>query len=90
MGYGERLTVPRDEPGKGRCRSEGEEGGKNVDMSQALKLCAKHAGDRQDLSLHSRRSGGTVLRVLAEDSLSSIMQKTYWKIRRGVEVHVTD
>ena len=48
-------------------------------MSQALKLYAKGAGEKQDFSLHSFRSGGAVSRALAGDFLSSIMQKAYWK-----------
>ena len=48
-------------------------------MSQELKKYAKQAGERQDFSLHSFRSGGAIVRALAGDSLESIMQKAYWK-----------
>lgn len=48
-------------------------------MSSALKRYAKEAGETQDFSLHSFRSGGAISRALAGDSLSSIMQRAYWK-----------
>lgn len=48
-------------------------------MSLALKSYAKQAGEQQEFSLHSFRSGGAISRALAGDSLSSIMQKAYWK-----------
>lgn len=35
--------------------------------------------ERQAFSLHSFRSGGAVSRALAGDSLSTIMQRAYWK-----------
>ena len=48
-------------------------------MSAALKRYAKEAGHTQEFSLHSFRSGGAISRALAGDSLSSIMEKAYWK-----------
>lgn len=48
-------------------------------MSEALKRYAKAVGETQGFSLHSFRSGGAVTRALAGDSLSTIMQKAYWK-----------
>lgn len=48
-------------------------------MSAALKRYASEAGVEGDFSLHSFRSGGAISRALAGDSLSSIMQKAYWK-----------
>lgn len=48
-------------------------------MFVALKSYAKRAGEKQEFSLHSFRSGGAVSRALAGDSLSSIMHKAYWK-----------
>lgn len=48
-------------------------------MSSALKKYAQAAGEAQAFSLHSFRSGGALTRALAGDSLSSIMQKAYWK-----------
>ena len=48
-------------------------------MSSAFKQYASRAGETQDFSLHSFRSGGAISRALAGDSLSSIMQKAYWK-----------
>ena len=48
-------------------------------MSEALKRYAAAVGETQGFSLHSFRSGGAVSRALAGDSLSTIMQKAYWK-----------
>lgn len=48
-------------------------------MSATLKVYAKEAGETQDFSLHSFRSGGAIVRALAGDSLSTIMQRAYWK-----------
>ena len=48
-------------------------------MSAALKKYAQAAGETQELSLHSFRSGGALTRALEGDSLSTIMQRAYWK-----------
>ena len=48
-------------------------------MSAALKRHEKAAGETQEFSLHSFRSGGALTRALAGDSLSTIMQRAYWK-----------
>ena len=48
-------------------------------MSLNLKQYASEAGEQTDFSMHSFRSGGAVSRALAGDSLSSIMQKAFWK-----------
>lgn len=48
-------------------------------MSSALKQYAIEAGETQEFSLHSFRSGGAVSRALAGDSVSTIMQRAYWK-----------
>lgn len=48
-------------------------------MSSALKRYAIVAGEKQEFSLHSFRSGGAVSRALAGDSMSTIMQRAYWK-----------
>ena len=48
-------------------------------MSSALKQYAIAAEETQEFSLHSFRSGGAVSRALAGDSLSTIMQRAYWK-----------
>ena len=48
-------------------------------MSTALKKYARAAGETQEFSLHSFRSGGALTRALAGDSLSTVMQRAYWK-----------
>lgn len=48
-------------------------------MSKALKGYALAVGITQDFSLHSFRSGGAIARALAGESLSSIMERAYWK-----------
>ena len=48
-------------------------------MSTALKKYAQAAGETQVFSLHSFRSGGALTRALAGDSLSTVMQRAYWK-----------
>ena len=48
-------------------------------MSATLKEYARAAGETQDFSLHSFRSGGAISRALTGDSLSTIMQRAYWK-----------
>ena len=48
-------------------------------MSAALKKYAQAAGETQEFSLHSFRSGGSLTRALAGDSLSTVMQRAYWK-----------
>ena len=48
-------------------------------MSAALKKYAQAAGETQEFSLHSFRSGGALTRALAGDSLSTVMQRAYWK-----------
>ena len=55
-------------------------------MSAALKKYAQDAGETQELSLHSFRSGGALTRALAGDSLSTVMQRAYWKNMRLMEV----
>ena len=42
-------------------------------MSAALKKYAHAAGETQEFSLHSFRSGGALTRALAGDSLSTVM-----------------
>ena len=48
-------------------------------MSAALKKYAQAAGETQEFSLHSFRSGGALTRALAGDALSTVMQRAYWK-----------
>lgn len=48
-------------------------------MSAKLKEYAREARETQYFSLHSFRSGGPISRALAGDSLSTIMQRAYWK-----------
>ena len=48
-------------------------------MSTASKKYARAAGETQEFSLHSFRSGGALTRALAGDSLSTVMQRAYWK-----------
>ena len=48
-------------------------------MSTALKKYARAAGETQELSLHSFRTEGALTRALAGDSLSTVMQRAYWK-----------
>ena len=48
-------------------------------MSTSLKKCARAAGETQEFSLHSFRSVGALTRALAGDSLSTVMQRAYWK-----------
>ena len=48
-------------------------------MSTKCKEYARTAAETQNFSLHSFRSGGVYSRALAGDSLSTIMQRSYWK-----------
>ena len=48
-------------------------------MSAALKTYAQAAGETQEFSLHSFQSGGALTRALAGDSLSTVLQRAYWK-----------
>ena len=51
-------------------------------MSAALKKYAQAAGETQEFSLHSFRSGGAPTQTLAGDSLSTVTQRAYWKKSR--------
>ena len=48
-------------------------------MSAALKKYAQAVGETQEFSLHFFRSGGALTRTLAGNSLSTVMQRAYWK-----------
>lgn len=48
-------------------------------MSVGLRKYATDVGETQKFSWHSFRSGGAISRALAGDSLSTIMQRAYWK-----------
>ena len=48
-------------------------------MTRALKTYARAAGERQDFSMHSFRSGGAISQALAGENLTSIMQRAFWK-----------
>ena len=48
-------------------------------MTTALKLYTKAVGIDQEFTVHSFRAGGAITQALDGQSLSSIMQRAYWK-----------
>ena len=50
------------------------------DMTKALKLHARNAGERTAFTMHSSfRSGGALTRALAGEDLPTVMQRAFWK-----------
>ena len=49
------------------------------DMTKALKVHARNAGERTAFTMHSFRSGGALTRALAEEDLPTVIQCTFWK-----------
>ena len=49
------------------------------DMTKALKVHARNAGERIAFTMHSFRSGGALTRDLAGEDLPTVMQRTFWK-----------
>ena len=48
-------------------------------MTKALKVHARHAGERNAFTMHSFRSGGALTRALAGEDLPTVMQRAFWK-----------
>ena len=49
------------------------------DMTKALKVHAREAGERTAFTMHSFRSGGALTRVLTGEDLPTVMQRAFWK-----------
>ena len=49
------------------------------DLTKALKVHARNAGERTVFNMHSFRSGGALTRALAGEDLSTVMQRAFWK-----------
>ena len=49
------------------------------DMTKALKVHARNAGERTAFTMHSFRSGGALTRALAGEDLPAVMQRAFWK-----------
>ena len=49
------------------------------DMTKALKVHARNAGERTPFTMHSFRSGGALTRALAGVDLPTVMQQAFWK-----------
>ena len=49
------------------------------DMTKALKVHARNAGERTAFTMHSFRSGGVLTRALAGEDLPTVMQRAFWK-----------
>ena len=49
------------------------------DMTKALKVHARNAGERTTVTMHSFRSGGALTRALAGEDLPTVMQRAFWK-----------
>ena len=49
------------------------------DMTKALKVHARNAGERTAFTIHSFRSGGVLIRALAEEDLPTVMLRAFWK-----------
>ena len=49
------------------------------DMTKALKVHARNAGERNTFTMHSLRSGGALTRALAGEDLPTVMQRAFWK-----------
>ena len=49
------------------------------DMTKALKVHARNAGERTAFTMHSFRSGGALTRVLIGEDLPTVMRRVFWK-----------
>ena len=49
------------------------------DMTKALKVHVRNAGERTAFTMHSFRSGGALTRALAGKDLPTVMQRACWK-----------
>ena len=49
------------------------------DITKALKVHARNAGERTAFTMHSFRSGGALTRALAGEGLPTVMQRAFWK-----------
>ena len=49
------------------------------DMTKALKVHARNAGERTAFTMHSFRSGGAITRALTGEDLPTVMQRAFWK-----------
>ena len=47
------------------------------DMTEALKVHARNAGERAAFTMHSFRSGGALTRALAGEDLPTVMQRAF-------------
>ena len=63
------------------------------DMTKALKVHARNAGERTAFTMHSFRSGGALTRALAEEDLPTVVQRAFrkkpstaWRYLRLMEV----
>ena len=49
------------------------------DITKALKVHARNAGERTAFNMHSFKSGGALTRDLAGEDLPTVMQRAFWK-----------
>ena len=49
------------------------------DITKALKVHARNAGERTAFTMHSSRSGGAFTRALAGEDLPTVMERGFWK-----------
>ena len=49
------------------------------DMTKALKVYARNAGERTVFTMHFFRSGGALAQALAGEDLPTVMQRAFWK-----------
>ena len=49
------------------------------DMTKALKVHARNAGERTVFTMHSFRSVGALAQALAGEDLPTVMQRAFWK-----------
>ena len=57
------------------------------DMTKALKVHARNAGERTAFTMHSFRSGGALTRALTGEDLPTVIQRAFWK--NGLEIPQT-
>ena len=57
------------------------------DMTKALKVHARNAGERTAFTMHSFRSGGALTRALTGEDMLTVMQRAFWK--NGLEMPQT-
>ena len=49
------------------------------DMTKALKVHTRNAGERTTFTMHSFRSGGALTQALVGEDLPTVMQRAFWK-----------